>query len=254
MRKPATAALNAVLGFTLVELVVVLAIFAIFSLMAWGGLNSVMTTRAQVEEAQSRITEVQKAYLRLRNDLQQVRFRPTRDGFGDLQPALRSGENGYLEFTRGGWSNPLRLPRTGLERVAYRYQEGKLVRLSWRVLDLAQDSRPVENPLIEDVEEVRWRFLSENREWRESWPTGNVDRSSAATVIPPLAVELTLRLKDMGTLRYLFRTGDQYPVEQLRSYRPQGGTDTGTQTQGDINGNGTSSLTPTSELPPGSFD
>lgn len=57
-------------GFTLLELVVVIAIFAVFSLMAYGGLDSVLKTRAQVEQAQARIAQLQKAYLRLRNDLQ----------------------------------------------------------------------------------------------------------------------------------------------------------------------------------------
>lgn len=196
-------------GFTLLELVVVLAIFAIFSLMAYGGLDSVLKTRRQVEVAQDRLAQFQKAYLRLRNDLQQVRFRPARDGFGDLQPALRANDTGYLEFTRGGWTNPLFVPRTGMERVAYRFEDGELIRMSWRVLDQAQDSKPVETVLLDGVEEARWQYLDDNRQWQNRWPLEAVDQVDAE-VWPPLAVELTLDTKDLGELRFLFRTGSQY--------------------------------------------
>ncbi len=193
-------------GFTLLELVIVIAIFAVFSLMAYGGLDAVLKTRVQVEAAQDRLAQLQKAYLRLRNDLQQVRFRPIRDGFGDPQPALRATDNAYLEFTRGGWSNPLGLPRPGLERVAYRFEDGELIRASWRVLDQSQDSKPVEIVLLDGLDDVRWQYLDSEREWRNRWPGDSPDRP-AAELAPPQGVEVTLRTKDLGELRFLFRLG-----------------------------------------------
>jgi general secretion pathway protein J len=212
-------------GFTLLELLVVIAIFAVFSLMAYGGLDSVLKTRAQVEEAQSRIAQLQKAYLRLRNDLQQIRARPARDGFGDPQPAVRSGERGYLEFTRAGWRNPLRLPRPGLERVAYRFEEGELIRMSWRVLDLAQDSKPVETVLLDGIDSLRWRYLDEAREWREAWPAEILDRPEAA--VPPRAIELTMEIRDLGKVFYLFRIGSDFPVIAERFGSGDGGRTSG---------------------------
>lgn len=213
-------------GFTLLELVVVIAIFAVFSLMAYGGLDSVLKTRVQVEEAQARIAQLQKAYLRLRNDLQQIRYRSARDGFGDAQPAVRSGERGYLEFTRAGWRNPLRLPRAGLERVAYRFEEGELIRMSWRVLDLAQDSKAVETVLLDRVESLRWRYLDESREWRQAWPAEILDQPERA--VPPRAIELTLETEDLGEVFYLFRTGSDFPSIPERFGSP-GGTGGGSE-------------------------
>ncbi|MES0875116.1 type II secretion system minor pseudopilin GspJ [Sinimarinibacterium thermocellulolyticum] len=220
-------------GFTLLELVVVIAIFAVFSLMAYGGLDSVLKTRAQVEQAQARIAQMQKAYLRLRDDLQQIRHRPARDGFGDTQPAVRSGERGYLEFTRAGWRNPLRLPRPGLERVAYRFEDGELIRMSWRVLDLAQDSKPVETVLLDGIERMRWRYLDEAREWRDAWPAEILDRPETAA--PPRAIELMLEVRDLGQVVYLFRIGTDFPVIPAR-YGSEAGNRTGGVT--DIPGSG----------------
>jgi general secretion pathway protein J len=220
---------HAARGFTLLELVVVIAIFAVFSLMAYGGLDSVLQTRRQVEMAQERLAQLQKAYLRLRNDLQQVSLRPARDGFGDVQPAVRATDGGYLELTRGGWRNPLYLRRPGLERVAYRYEDGELIRMSWRVLDLAQDSKPVEIALLDGVEEVRWRYLDASREWRSRWPMESPDAPPAA-MPPPLAIELTLRIEDLGELRYLFRVG----LDEVQIPPRYSASGTGTGTVGDL--------------------
>jgi len=199
-------------GFTLLELLVVIAIFAVFSLMAYGGLDSVLKTRAQVEEALERTSTAQKAYLRLRDDFQQLRNRPARDGYGDLQPPLRTDNQGRIELTRGGWRNPLLLPRPGLERVSYRLDGKKLKRESWRVLDQAQDSKPVELVLLDDVQEVRWRLLDKDRAWQERWPPESAERNSNTPAPLPLAVELQIDSKHWGRLTFLFRLGIEQPT------------------------------------------
>ncbi len=194
-------------GFTLIELVVVLGIFAVLSVLAYGGLNSVLKARVSVERALDRTVAMQKAYLRLRNDFQQLRDRPARDGYGDAQPALLVTPDERVEFTRGGWRNPLSQARSTQERVSYRLDEdNRLLRSSWRVLDRAQDSALVEIPLLENVEAMEWRFLDASRQWQTAWPSTDVSpgppAGPAATL--PLAVELTLRTKDWGELRFLF--------------------------------------------------
>ncbi len=195
-------------GFTLLELVVVIAIFGVMSVMAYGGLNSVLTSRARVEEALNRTTILQKTYLRLRNDFQQVATRGIRDEFGIAQPAFYAPAGlGRTEFTRGGWRNPQGFSRSGFERVSYRLDDKKLLRESWRVLDRAQDSLPVKTELLEGIEELRWRFLDANRQWHAQWPAATSQTPQAiAASPPPLAVEITLVTKDSGELRYLFRT------------------------------------------------
>lgn len=194
-------------GFTLLELIIVVAIFGVLSAMAYGGLNSVLKSRVHIEKSLERTAEYQKAYMRLRNDFQETRNRPARDGYGDTQPALVTDHDGNVEFSRAGWRNPTGQPRPSLERVIYRYDANKknLIRSSYRVLDQAQDSKPVDQVLLESVEEVRWRYLNANREWSAEWPARN--SRSSGNIVPPLAVELTLRTTDLGELRFLFRLG-----------------------------------------------
>ena len=195
-------------GFTLLELVVVLGIFAVLSVLAYGGLNSVLTARDGVQRALDRTAAMQKAYMRLRNDFQQLRERPARDGFGQPQPALMMTPDERVEFTRGGWRNPLSQPRSSLERVSYRLDEDdRLLRASWRVLDRAQDSAIVETPLLEKVERMEWRFLDAASEWQTAWPSLKAPVAAAPGTVPatlPRAVELTLTTKDWGEIKFLF--------------------------------------------------
>ena len=149
-------------GFTLLELVVVLAIFGVFAAMAYGGLNYVLNARRELETRLDRTAEWQKAFQRLRNDFQLASTRGARDGFGQYKAALLFDSYGpVVELTRGGWRNPLSLPRPTLERIVYRYDEKKreLQRETWRVLDRASDRDPVSVVVLSGIDEVRWRFL-----------------------------------------------------------------------------------------------
>ncbi|HEY9546560.1 MAG TPA: type II secretion system minor pseudopilin GspJ [Solimonas sp.] len=196
-------------GFTLLEILIVVAIFGIFALLAYGGLNSVLHTRSRVEIAQNRVAELQKAYIRMRDDFQQVRNRPIRDNYGDVQPGLLGADDAAVEFTRGGWRNPLSQPRSTLERVGYQLKDNALHRSSWRILDRAQDTAAVDVVLLQDVTDLRWRFLDTQHEWQTRWQTLQAGSTAqqAAAVAPPMAVEVRLTSKDLGELRFVFRLG-----------------------------------------------
>lgn len=190
-------------GFTLIEILVAVAILAVASAITYTGLASALTTRERAAAAAERTTALQKAYLRLRNDLQQLRARPSRDPFGEMQPALALSGDGAIEFTRSGWRNPLLQPRSALERVAYRIDDdARLVRTSWRAIDRAQNAPVAEAIVLEQVEELRWRFLV-GAEWTDRWPPPSADGVPVLEAVPR-AVEATLMLKDLGEVRLLF--------------------------------------------------
>ena len=205
-------------GFTLLELIVVLAIFGVFAAMAYGGLNYVLTARRELETRLDRTAEWQKAFQRLRNDFQTTSARGARGGFGQPLPALLFEELGpRVEFTRAGLRNPLSVPRSSLERVAYRYDEDtrELRRETWRVLDRADDREPSGVVVLSGVDEVRWRFMDRSRAWTDRWPpqggsspppAGPTPPGAVAPPPQPRAVELTLKSRDYGEVRWLFAT------------------------------------------------
>jgi len=192
-------------AFTLVELLVAIAVFAVFAALAYGGLQTVIKQRTLSDRSMARLTEVQRAIRTFSTDLEQLNPRPVRDAVGDAQePALEAGPRGEfpLELTRDGWSNPLGAPRATLQRVAYFVEDDKLVRLQWNVLDRTLANEPVRWDLLTGVKRLGVRFLDPERQWHDEWPPDGLDDLTRLR-LQPLAAEITLELNDWGTITRL---------------------------------------------------
>ena len=202
MRAPGTAVCD---GFTLLELLVALAIFGLLAAMSYSGLQAVLEQQAHTEQAADRLGELQKLYLIMQRDIEQIVPRTVRDEFGDAQQPLVGGD--ALQLTRGGWRNPAGRQRSTLQRVGYAYDDEQLVRYSWSLLVLCLYIYPLEQPLIDDVERMGLRYLDGNDEWQEQWPDAVAAINADPTDIPalPKAVEVTIEHKMFGTLVWLFQ-------------------------------------------------
>lgn len=193
-------------GFTLLELMVALAVFSIMATAAYSGLRNVLFTRAAVEAQSQRLAAVQLAVFRIEQDIGQAVRRGIRDEYGEAQAAMKAGElsDDRLTLTRAGWDNPLGQPRADLQRVAYRLREGRLWRLHWSVLDQGGVLEPRETLLLEQVRTFRTRFL-DGDEWRNEWPptpTDDADKKKKLEMLPR-AVEISLTLEDWGEITRL---------------------------------------------------
>ncbi|CAG0910084.1 unnamed protein product [Cyprideis torosa] len=179
------------------------AVFAVLSAMAYGGLNSVLTASQRTREASQSMQELQLAMSLLQQDFSQITNRSIRDEFGDLQPAVKSGSEyeQIISFTRTGWRNPAAAVRSTMQRVAYRLDEKTLVREHWQQLDRAPNAEVISLPLLEDVETFRFRYLSESNEWQDQWPPIGVEVEAAQL---PRAVEFTLNTAKWGDIVRIF--------------------------------------------------
>ena len=190
-------------GFTLVELLVAIFIFAIVSAIAMGGYNELVKQSGIASEGAARTRNVQSAMQRLVMDFTSLEPRPIREPLGDsLQPALRADARTeqIAELTHSGWSNPAGVPRSTLQRVSYRLEDKKLMREYWVVLDRTLTGEPERAELIDDVKRVALRFMDNNRSWHEQWPPLGYSAPDAPQ-LRPIAVEITLELEDWGELK-----------------------------------------------------
>lgn len=210
-------------GFTLLELLIAMAIFAIVSMLAYGGLRSVQTTSEGVREAGAKLAELQTGFLVLGRDIEQSIDRPIRDAFGQAQPAFvgaRGAVGEFLEFTRGGWRNPAGFARSHLQRVGYALQDDKLVRLTWNALDRSYGAEPQERVLIAGVKSVTARYLDQDRQWQDQWP--KLQTGDAAPAALPIAVEVTMEVDGWGIVQRLYRVAGEAPP-QINTVAPAGG-------------------------------
>lgn len=194
-------------GFTLLELVIAMGVFALMSAMAYSGLNSVMITRAHADLQAERLAQLQKAFLIIGRDIEQAIERPVRDNYASILEPISGGGYGssILELSRTGRSNPMALPRSHLQRVAYEVQEDQLLRKVWPVLDRALDTIAFEGVMLEGISSVDLRFMDDDdKEWHTQWPLPNLSGSNQAPPAMPRAVEITIDLEDWGRVRRIF--------------------------------------------------
>lgn len=184
------------LGFTLIEVVVSLAVFAVVAALAWGGLDRLLRAREVIDSQTASMAALQQAMGRYERDVRQAALRPVRDAAGEPLPALRGSADG-LELTRlvgeGGWVREA----PALERVAWRCEDGRLQRLRWPVLDRSGGTQPVIEDLLEGVFDCRWRFLDAQGE-QAVWPLPGGTPETAGL---PRGVEWRFRLEGSGELR-----------------------------------------------------
>jgi len=193
-------------GFTLLELLIALAIFALIGIAAYNGLDTSLAVRSQLQRDSQRLGEIQLALHFLERDLEQAIARPVRDGYGSRQPALQAnGSAGTLfSLSHAGWDNPLAAPRSQLQRVEYRLREQTLWRVYQPSLDGTAEER--QSALLSGVDEVRVRWLDRARQWQSSWPSQSADATAAYTL--PRAAEVQLRLRDWGEITRLLALAD----------------------------------------------
>ncbi len=197
-------------GFTLLEVLIAISIFALLALGTYRMLSSVLASDETIRRNELQLRELQRALSVLESDLQQAGPRPIRDAYGDAQPALLGTEQpATLEFTRLGWRNPLQSPRAQWQRVRWQLEGETLERRYWSVLDQAVDSQPQAQQVLANVQSWEVRYLDDQGNWLNQWPAEQTGDNPAQTLQRlPRAVEIRLQHARYGLLTRLLRLPD----------------------------------------------
>lgn len=188
-------------GFTLLEVLIAIAIFSIISLSSFTIFDSVLTGDATSKVRSERQNELQSAFLIIERDLTQISRRTMRiEGEAPLTRLIQSAsdnvasEERAIAFVRGGWTNPgLLLPRSDLQPVAYRLTEETLERLHFNFVDSVMGEKPKVRPLIRDVTNIAFEYY-DGKKWQETWTNNTL----------PLAIAIEVDTKDYGVIRRQF--------------------------------------------------
>jgi general secretion pathway protein J len=195
-RKPAA-------GFTLLEILVALIIFALLSIMTYRGLTTVIQTRTHLAQENRKWRAVAMLFARMEQDLSMLAKRPVRD-VSDLtvppfvaKPIAQGEQDAQLMFTRMGFpeqTNAL----AGPLRCGYRLRGDVIEQVLWPAPDSAPRAVPVINTLLENVATVEFQYLDSAGAWHTRWPLpGN-------KLVFPAAVQIVLELKSKERVTRLF--------------------------------------------------
>ncbi len=193
-------------GFTLLEVLVAVALFAIAAVLAYGGLRGIVAAQAQGNEAKAQLGRLQFAIGLIERDIASASRRGVRDAFGVPRPALE-GEPLRIELTRYGHANVLALPRAEMERVSYLRREERLLRLRWPALDSAPGARAIEDEMLDGLERLELTYFdAQGREHRQ-WPP---PRGSGE--ILPRAIRVMLDVKGFGEIHRTLELPQEPPA------------------------------------------
>ncbi len=198
---------SSIRGFTLIEILVAMAIFTVIGLASTGVLNSVINSDSLSTERFEKLEQLQRAMLTIERDILQIVPRALRVNGQPINMVISGGEDVLnsdtdgLGFVRVGWQNPqMLLPRSTLQAVGYRIQEQQLQRLYGNYVDNVIGHEPKVKVLLSDIEDFQVRFLtdldklSEPDDWDETYANAQL----------PKAISITLVSKTFGKIRREF--------------------------------------------------
>ncbi|HYI63744.1 MAG TPA: type II secretion system minor pseudopilin GspJ [Allosphingosinicella sp.] len=189
-------------GFTLVEMLIALAIFGMITTAGVALLTLTVRTQETSERLLDAVGTVRRTGALLTADMAQAAARSRRDGDGRPRPAFTGGDGGeelLIALVRTGWEDE-EASHGSLQRVEYRLTGGRLERWSFAAVDGAGPATAA--PLLEGVRRARLRYRDREGLWRARW-----DPTDVAQL--PVAVELVTDSEGRGVLRQLFLVGSR---------------------------------------------
>jgi general secretion pathway protein J len=203
-------------GFTLLELLVAVAIFALLGVGSYRLLATTIDTRDAAQKHDAALMQLQKAMTTLNRDISQAIGRPVRNEYGDAVAAVIL-KNNSLDLTRTGWPNPLQQARSQLQRIHYELNaKGELVRLSWSQLDRERGAKPQQSILLKNIDTMQIKVYSINGGLVQEWPafqSQSVNNTASLSELPR-AIEIVINVKPWGEIRRYFRLSQALEVSK----------------------------------------
>ena len=190
-------------GFTLIEVLIALTVFAILASITSSAMYQAFNTRDRVTSQANRLNTLQLAIILIKRDTQQILERSILGDEMHTFPPF-TGQPNYIEFTRGGVANPMGINRgSTLQRVAYLCKKNQLIRRSWQTLDSPNRNQYQDKLLLDNLTQCEFSFLAHNLQILPSWQEYALQQNQRKETLPT-AIRLTLVLTDWGKMSMQF--------------------------------------------------
>jgi general secretion pathway protein J len=168
------------LGFTLIELMVAILIFAIISIISYRTLTSLVSTKQIVTATQDKWNSLVNTITWLEASCNRILPLVIRDDSGAIMPAvigknkLNNQFDAQLEITLSGYIGDPIYGSTAPKRLGFRFDDGKLFLVTWPVLNRVISTQPQLDLLVDNVKSFQQSFLYPDKQWRDIWPDAGI--------------------------------------------------------------------------------
>lgn len=190
-------------GFTLIEILIALTVFAILVTITTSSLYYAFDTRTRVTIQAEKLNTLQLAVSLIQQDISQTVERAIRGNEMHLFPIF-VGQPQYLEFTRDGYINPQSAEkRSTLKRVALVCIDGTLIRRTWSTLDPTKRNVSEDKILLDGITKCHFNYLNQSSQLLTEWREQAVNQNQHKEPLPQ-AIQINLTLKEWGEMNLLF--------------------------------------------------
>ncbi|MBL4910437.1 MAG: type II secretion system minor pseudopilin GspJ [Alteromonadaceae bacterium] len=195
-------------GFTLLEVLIAMTIFALISLAGVTILDTVIKSDGNSQQRVARLNEIQRAFLIMQRDFIQLARRSVRvDGEKPLLGFIHADIQSFssfsdsLAFVRGGWKNPgLIMPRSDMQSVVYQLNDKTLERWHFNFVDAVAGQEPKKRLLLTQVKKLSFEFYN-GKKWQKKLAKQSI----------PQAIAVEVELEDYGLIRREFLVAGDAP-------------------------------------------
>lgn len=194
-------------GFTLLEVVIALAIFSLISIAAYRGVDSLLRAKQSVQAENRKWQEIMLFFDRFELDIKQHVNRPVNNDRNQIEPAWfatpeRAGsQKTLLSLTRSGEKLQAGYLMDS-RRISYRLSNGNIELLYWPALDITADSRPEIFIVLKNVRRFNLKYLNPQGAWLDFWPEPNSQDKNR--LYHPKALQLELTMGSGEEIKRLF--------------------------------------------------
>jgi general secretion pathway protein J len=195
------------IGFTLLEVVIALAIFSLISIAAYRGVDSLLRAKQSVQAENRKWQEIMLFFDRFELDIKQHVNRPVSNDRNQIEPAWfatpeRAGaQKTQLRFTRSGEKLQAGYLMDS-RRISYRLSNGNIELLFWPALDITASSQPEIFIVLKNVRRFNLKYLNPQGAWLEFWPEPNSQDKNR--LYHPKALQLELTMGSGEVIKRLF--------------------------------------------------
>lgn len=178
-------------GFTLLEMLVATAIFAIVTVASYNGLSILISHQERIAPHKKNIAQLSYFSKQLTNDMIQYIDRPITDHLGSTKAGLLVSDaaqnDRIIELTRKNIYFFGALHDNPLQRISYELKDSTLYRGVWLYLDRsAFDVQPILTKVLEGVNTIEITLTKEKRTFKDNYSSLDFGRPSQMRVVVTL--------------------------------------------------------------------